>query len=195
MKQFFYSLLIGLLTFSSVQSYEKECYAINEFDPYAIYENSNEYCDLIYFKVGGGLVSVGQESQILPVFGVGKRLECCEMGIDYSASMGYVNRVGSHNHSVFIYTLPKITCLVYNDPSAKNTLYYGGGASWSGIINNNNRQIFHGVFIEGLVGYELQRNCSTRTFLQLDISQPILSAYRKGSFPTPTLHLVFGVGY
>jgi hypothetical protein len=158
-------------------------------------ECEEDFCEINYIKVGGAIVTIGSESSFVPVLGLGRRCECPEMGVDYSLSLGYSTGIGGNKRSVFIYTVPKILALRFVDPCSNFSFYYGGGASWSGIVNNNIHQTFHGVFLEAVLGYELQRKGSVRTFIELEVNQGILAAYRKGKYPSPSAQLTFGMGF
>ncbi len=155
----------------------------------------DDFCEIDYLKLGGALVTIGKKSSFVPVLGFGRRCECPEMGVDYSARLGYAKGIAGNERSVFLYTIPKILALKFVDPCSNFSLYFGGGGSWTGIVNNNENQAFHGVFAEAVIGYELQRQGSMRTFIQLEVNQGILAAYRKGKYPTPTALLTFSIGF
>lgn len=163
----------------------------NEYPP----NMEPEYCKVDYIKIGGGAVSIGQTDGYIPMVGIGRRYECPECAIDYSAIIGYNKGMGGSNHSLIYYSIPKIVCLKFADPRANSSFYYGAGMSWSGIVNNHIHQYFHGVSGEITIGYETQRLACMRSFVQLDASQPILAAVRKGKFPSPALQLTFGLGF
>lgn len=157
--------------------------------------SKDDFCEIDYLKLGGALITMGQKSTFVPVIGFGRRCECPEMGVDYSATIGYAKGIAGNERSVFLYTIPKILALKFVDPCSNFSFYYGGGGSWTGIVNNNKRQSFHGIFVEAVIGYELQRQCSMRTFIQFEVNQGILAAYRKGKYPSPTGLLTFGIGF
>lgn len=190
MKRLIFTTICTLLSLSALSADPFDYYQVDFAE-----DDNDEYCEIDYIKLGGGLLTLGQDSTFVPIIGFGRRYECPEMGVDYSVKFGYAKGIAGNDRSVFVYTAPKILALRYLDPCSNFSVYYGGGASWSGIVNNNKSQTFHGVFLEAALGYELQRRGSVRTFIQLDMNQAVLAAYRKGKFPTPSLELTFGMGF
>lgn len=190
------ALITSLLPLSAEPYEPYECYP--KHSPIDFYEEDcsrDAFTEIDYLKLGGAIVTIKQNSTFVPIIGFGRRCECSDMGVDYSASLGYARGMGGNTRSVFMYTFPKILALRFIDPCSNFSLYYGGGGSWTGIVNNNKKQTFHGVFVEAVIGYELQRQTSMRTFIQLEVNQGILAAYRKGKYPSPTALLTFGIGF
>lgn len=189
LKRCFHALLAIFLICGTFMTLEADIFDYYEEDV------DDDFTELDYIRIGGGSVSVGQYGSFLPIVGLGRRYECYDYGIDYSINGGYVNGVLDNPRSVIYYSAPRILCLHYLSECDPFSFYYGGGASWTGIVNNNSKQVFHGVAADGTFGFEMQRDTCIRSFLQLDITQPILSAYSKGRFPTPTIQLSFGLGF
>jgi len=158
-------------------------------------DDDDDYKEFNYIKIGGALTTIGQKASFMPVVGIGKRLECPDFGIDYSATFGYAKGLATCERSNFFYSVPKILCLSYLDPCGCNSFYWGAGASWGGLINKNSGQTFHGIMGEATFGYEMNRGRSFRSFIQLDISQPVIAAYRRGKFPSATGQLTFALGF
>ncbi len=186
-KKFFLAVCSAFLLCSNMS----QANIFDEYDP----DDSDDFLQINYMKLGGGFISLGQTSSFLPVVGIGRRLECFNMGIDYSATLGYQKGLIGNNRSIFFYSIPKILCISFLDTSDTSSFYFGGGTSWGGVVNKNNKRIFHGIMGEAAIGYEMQRNSCMRSFIELDLSQPLIAAYKKGQFPSPTLQIFFGLGF
>lgn len=165
------------------------------FDEYWC-EEEDDFVQIEYLKIGGCFANVGQHGAFMPVVSYGRRYEALDYGVDYSINAGYAKGFADNNRSVVYYTLPKVLCLYFTAPFSSCSPYIGAGASWMGLINNRcDKQIFHGVAAEASIGFEIQRTCQMRTFVQADVTQPVIPAYRKGKFPTPTFIVTFGLGF
>lgn len=153
-----------------------------------------------YFKLGGGVLSAKDWNNLVPGIGYGRRYQWGEKAVDLSINYAGSGKVGS------FYTLPKIMYLHSLSPSRNNSIYVGGGLSWGGIHNKHHKkdhkhdgkhrsQKFQGIFGEFALGYEFQRNCPIRTFVEFNLSQGIIAHSKHGSTPYPILTLAGGIGF
>lgn len=143
-----------------------------------------------YYQInlGGGLFNIGDGWAHAPVISLGKRFGLEDnAAIEVTAAWG---EQGENNQPKFrYYALPKISYLKFYPTSVKSAVFYGGGLSWSKVAQA--QQKFEGLFLEGTLGYELQRHVS----VHLDIAQPILAQNQKGSHPGPAFMLGMSVGF
>ncbi|MCB1113096.1 MAG: hypothetical protein H7A37_00925 [Chlamydiales bacterium] len=163
------------------------------------YNNNEEVCCyekeyFNYVKLGGAELTVGQEDDLTPAVGIGRRYECGETAIDISINFS----TEEHQHS-YIVTVPRIMYLVYTDPAANASCYYGAGLSYliqqSRDDEDEITRKFEGIGGELAIGLEMQRNSPFRSFIELNLSQPIVPTNKKGSYPSPSLMATFGVGF
>ncbi|MEC7839108.1 MAG: hypothetical protein VX777_03600 [Chlamydiota bacterium] len=189
MKKKIFSLLFGLLTLTSTQS-SAVTMGDYEFDDF-----EEDFVALKYVKLGSRTLGAGRTNTFVPAISFGRRFECPDVGVDYSASFGYAKGIGGCDRSSIFYSVPRIVCITFINECANSSLYYGGGASFGGIINNNTHSQYHGLLAEGALGYEMQRFSCVRSFMEFDFSVPILAAYRKGKYPGPTVQLAFALCY
>lgn len=152
-------------------------------------------------KLGGGYAQTGKTGAAIPYVSIGDRFDIGDAAIELA--MGW----GEHKddeHSITYFSLPKITYLQFYSPTHRNSLYYGGGVSWSSIKNNKQRHwynynepqdYFRGIFAEGVLGYELNHDQAIRTMLELNVSQPVLAHKKEGKHPGPTALLLLNFGF
>ena len=190
MKKTFFLIFLSVITVKNLCAVESD-YCETEYS----YNKTQERDQIDYVKLGGTITTLFQQSSFVPIIGFGRRLESSAVAIDYSAKIGYLKGLTGCDHSVFLYTLPKILVIRYAYPYFESSFLYGAGVSFSGVVNHNTNQTFHGVSLEGTIGYELHRCDSMRSFIELEISQPILAAYRKGVFPSPSIGVSVGMGF
>ncbi len=129
-------------------------------------------------------------TSVVPGFGVGYRRLAGNGAADISISgLGVAERKSGHVY----WAVPKASYFRYLNPEAKGSLYLGGGIAWGGIESKN--QKFIGIVPSATAGYEFARKSTVLGFSELNISQPALSVYRKGSFPGPIAEAIVGIGF
>lgn len=145
-----------------------------------------------YVKLGGGGIEIHKRWGA--AIGVGRRFECEGAAIDISANWTGAEGSTSSSRSWY-WSAPRALYLIYDDPFCDRSWYYGPGISWGQVSRRDGHKKMLGIFIDGAVGYEVMRDSAIRAFAQLDISQPILSATKRGSLPGPLIMLSAGVGF
>jgi len=180
--------VLAFFSFAALAAVD-EC---QDYDSYLIEESRIplEQIAYNYLKIGAGAPSLGQNGGIGPILGIGRRMELCENGIDVSAMVGY-----APGNRVAFYSLPRIMYLLFCDPFACQSFYYGGGLSWGGLYHDRADRWFHGVQLELAAGYEMMRNSCRRAFWEVGLVQPLIPASRSGCFPTPSLNFTFNLGF
>jgi hypothetical protein len=135
------------------------------------------------------------DMKVLPGVGLGYRLAAGSSAFDFSASFnGRETRIEESKERTYVYTLPKANYLYYISSSKNNSLYAGGGMAWGGVKTKEQDE-FHGLIPNVTVGYEMNRNATLRTFLQIDVSQPALAAIQQGSLPKAFAEVSLGAGF
>ena len=129
----------------------------------------------------------------MPKLGLGYRMDHGASAIDISTSYGYSENKDEASHSYYS-NLPKVSYLRYVSPSSKSSIYYGAGAAVVAMRNTDASE-FIGIVPSASVGYEMNRKAEWRSFMQLDVSQPVLAAIQKGKFPGPLAEFSVGIGY
>lgn len=154
-----------------------------------------------YAKLGYGS-AIGDELHLGPVFGVGWRYELDKIGIDASffnlqigvdSDKGELTGEGGINGS-----WAKLMVLYFFDPLANSSFYLAGGVSWGGTAIKESDRSYTGSGLQGEIGLgvELLRASSIRLFTAIDATLPFYYSYCSGNSKyTPTLSLVFGVGW
>ena len=137
---------------------------------------------------------------MLPGLGLGYRLAAGSSAIDISASFNRRDfRTDEGKEHLFMYTLPKANYLYYVTADSNNSLYVGAGLAWGGVrtkdAETKDEREFHGLIPNAAVGYEMNRNASWRSFVQLDVSQPAIAASQKGDLPKPFAEISLGAGF
>ena len=125
-----------------------------------------------------------KEGILLPTVGLGARFQQGHFGCDLSASLGSVIVINELKG--------KALCLWYPYPESKHRFYCGVGPGVSYALDLFNTRSF--ITAEGLIGFEFKHARFFKTFLQLELSQPVhrLSAGRH--FPASAA-LSFGLGF
>lgn len=133
--------------------------------------------------------------QMLPGLGLGYRLASGASALDLSASFNRRETRSDEGKSrTYIYTLPKANYLYYITPASNNSLYAGGGAAWGGVKTKEGRE-FHGLIPNVALGYEMNRNATLHSFVQLDVSQPAIAASQRGNLPKTYAEVTLGAGF
>lgn len=185
-----------------------------------LFDSSSDVCTKTksnYIKLGYGIISTrrsidGYKKKRLsdaPVIAVGRRYFYDGDAIDISASFGFKKDGGVN---AYYYTLPKVLYLKYLSSDQPNSLYLGAGASWNGVktavsvlreerwgneiytFKSEESNNFQGIALEAVLGYEMARTRDFRSFVELNIGQPLISAYKKNGNPGPSIQLFFGIG-
>lgn len=144
-----------------------------------------------HLKLGGGNFAAGNSSNMIPYMTFGRRFEMGDSAVDVSVGGGQ-HKSDSGLKSSYI-TLPKLTYIHFDQAYALDSLFYGGGLSWSSVKNDGFQ--FRGIYMEGTIGYEFKRNTNLRPMVQLDISQPLLAEKKIGSHPRSSLMLGLSMGF
>ncbi len=142
------------------------------------------------------------DAGVLPGIGVGYRLNYDASALDFSAS---IKGRHSDDSRATVWTWPKVNYLYYFTPAQDGSLYLGGGLAYGGIATREEtndddywtttRTEFHGLLGSACAGYEMHRSSRLRTFVQLDVNQPIAPSYRVGAFPGPSAEFSVGAGF
>lgn len=143
-----------------------------------------------YVRFAAAESDVARMGSVLPGLGFGYRRLAGSGAADIS--IGGIGYKEAKNGKIF-WTLPKASYLHYLQPDQKQSFYIGGGLAWGGLILNKDR--FVGLIPSFTSGYEFVRKSSVLGFAELNISQPMLAVYKKGSFPGPVAELTFGIGF
>lgn len=151
-----------------------------------------------YVEIGGAALFVGQKSETSPAIGIGRRYCTPYSAIDVSF------HILPGDNGVFLYSTPRILYLHYFEPEAFNSLYAGGGLSYSGMKGAKQkdsegekieRKSFNGVAAELVLGYEFCRQSYLRPFAQITLTQALIATNRKGDFPSPAIAAYLGAGF
>ncbi len=136
-----------------------------------------------------------KDTKMVPGIGLGYRLASGASAIDISGS--YNRRYSHSDHGkrdTYYFTFPKANYLHYISPANDTSLYAGGGLAWAGMKTKDKRE-FLGLVPNVALGYEMNRNQNWKSFVQLDVSQPAVAAFSKGSFPGPLAEVSVGAGF
>ncbi len=153
-----------------------------------------------YLKMGVSDPELNKvDTLILPGFGIGYRFAANSSAIDISTSYNYRK---SHKEEgrdeSFHYVLPKLNYLYYLTADKENSLYAGGGLAWGGVSTrepSREKQLFVGLIPNMALGYEFNRTGALRSFIQVDVSQAAIAAYKEGALPKPFAELAIGGGF
>lgn len=164
-----------------------------EWDEYSFPEDNScaESCDRCYFNYMklGGSVLVGPGVAAGPAIGIGRRYLGQDFALDLSVNYG-------SGVKGLTWGTPKIMYLQYFEPECMRKFYAGGGLSWGGLYHQRPKKKFTGLMAEFAVGVDLICNDRMRTFLEFNLSQPLLPTDSKHSdYSAPALSLCYGVGF
>lgn len=146
-----------------------------------------------YLKMG---VSDSEFDRIdtIPGFGLGYRIHTDTSAIDISASYNYRKTYTEEGRETNVhYTLPRVNYLYYLSAKSAHSLYAGGGLAWGGV--HSKAETFVGLIPNVALGYEINRTGTLRSFVQIDVSQPAIAAYKHGKLPTTLAELSVGAGF
>lgn len=149
---------------------------------------------LNYVRLGAGKVTPNSHSDIGPSIHLGRRYELDDSAIDISINWAHSEGANGYRKHDFV-SFPKILYLYYHEPQCDNSWFYGPGLSWAWLKRDRHDKEFTGICLEGAVGYEFKRYSDIRTIIQLDVSQPLLAADKKGGIPGPVITCSAGVGF
>lgn len=156
-----------------------------------------------YLKMGvSDSETVPSEKDIIPGIGIGYRIFSGSSALDISASISSrTTRENEEKLSSTSYVFPRVNYLYYPSAKSSNSFYAGGGLSWGAVYSSStsdlskNSNEFVGLIPNINVGYEMSRMSTIRTFIQLDVSQPVIAATRKGDLPRPFAEISLGAGF
>lgn len=151
----------------------------------------------LYYMKLGATNPPGDSSGILPSFGLGVRSQKDHYGFDLSGNLGSI---------VFInYASLKGLFLIYPQPEKKHQLYFGIGPGIGYHLSSipmgspfgsasDKRGI---VTLEGVLGYEFRHAHHFKTFVQIELSQPIFGFGGNGGrcHYKPGIALTAGIGF
>jgi hypothetical protein len=127
--------------------------------------------------------------EMIPGFGLGYRIISGSSAFDISAAFNRRDVTTEEGRErSYLYTLPKANYLYY-----LKSFYAGAGAAWGGVKTGGDN--FVGLIANGVIGYELNRYGTLRSFVQLDVSQAAIAAVKKGALPKPFAELSVGAGF
>jgi hypothetical protein len=133
--------------------------------------------------------------QVIPGLGLGYRVVLGFSGIDISASYNRRNLTANEEQvQTFVYTLPKANYLYYVSPSSNQSFYAGAGAAWGGIKTKDGRE-FLGLIPNVALGYEMNRNNTIRTFVEVNVSKPALAWSQTGDLAAAYAEASLGAGF
>ena len=155
-----------------------------------------------------------KQTSFLPGLGLGyRRGQSSAIDISFSAS-----HIQDGDEEATFWAFPKMSYLRYFSPKKTSSFYAGIGLTWGGVVLKDDRvfsseivsdedddedkfmassnNAFFGLIPTACIGYEANRKESSwRSFIQLEISQPVLAVAKKGEFPGPVAELSVGLGY
>jgi hypothetical protein len=147
-----------------------------------------------YVRMGISDPDAINKVEALPGLGLGYRFAVPSASVDVSAN--YTRQLGTEN---YFYTVPKVSYLRYATPAKEQSFYYGAGLAWGGLKRGEETS-FEGLVPSATIGYELNRNATWRSFVQLDVSQPTVKTiawneYSVDNLPAPIAEASFGLGF
>lgn len=152
-----------------------------------VFANEASSSSMVYFKGGASLppCQVSKRHVPVPSVGLGYRWQKGRTGFDLSLNAG----------SLFVvnYASVKGLFLFYPNPQ-ESRFYFGVGPGYvhNVSIDNSNRCLS----LEGVIGYEFASSCRCKPFIQLEITQPVVTfKSRFSSKKTPGVALMFGIGF
>lgn len=157
--------------------------------------NQEKRSSLYYIKLGVAH-PCGDSSYFLPSLGLGARFQKGYYGFDLSAS---------HSTLVFMnYASLKGMFLFYPQPEKKHQLYLGvgpgigchfGGVPMGAPFGGASSKRWT-LNLEGVLGYEFRHTAHFKTFIQLELTQPVFGfgEGHRGSYK-PGFALMGGIGF
>lgn len=159
--------------------------------------NAEENNSSLYYAKLGAVYLPGDSSDILPNVGLGMRFQRGYYGFDISANFSSL---------IFVnYASLKGMFLFYPQPEKKHQLYFGVGPGVGGYLHAVPAVVWVGgtthkygnVTLEGVVGYEFRHSEHFKTFIQLEVTQPIYNFRRQECRYSykPGLAISCGIGF
>lgn len=131
--------------------------------------------------------------ETIPSLGLGYRFAVPSAKVDVSASY-----TREYNEDNYFYTVPNVSYLRYFSPAKEQSFYYGAGLAWGGLETDD--VSFQGLVPNATLGYELNRTTAWRSFVQFEVSQPLVAIsawndYSVSDIPAPIAKVSFGLGF
>jgi hypothetical protein len=187
-------IVFGLLTLaSSVVAQEAATHLAPAADAALVAEKAQVKPSYAYLRLGMNDTQAIEKVQVLPGVGLGYRLGVGPGVVDISASFtGTAQKL--EDQPSYYYTLPKASYLYQWDQEAANTAYFGLGAAAVGM--KQEAQKFLGAAACATVGAEMARLGAVRSFVELNVSQPVY-AYSSdfAKLPGPVAEVALGLGF
>jgi hypothetical protein len=126
-----------------------------------------------YMRLGLSDSRPNKIASVLPGLGLGCRYGLSFGALDLSASyMGDDFKADG----TYFYTLPRLSYLMYSSPKKDQSFYAGAGLAYGGM-RNKDATTFNGIIPSVSVGYEMNRQQSWHSFIQVDFSQPAFATH------------------
>lgn len=145
----------------------------------------------IYVRMNVLEPNVQRTRSPVPGIGIGFRRTMGSSAVDFSAAY---SRGASHHRRVEMITLPKISYLYYFSPLGGQSLYAGPAMAF-GRVKSTAGHLFEGLIPSASIGFELSRRASMLSFLQLDVSLPLVASRLRGPLPGVVAEFAFGAGF
>lgn len=154
-----------------------------------------------YVRLGVSDKDAVHTFETIPGLGLGYRYSLEHAAVDFSAN--YTSQIiGSKINDTYFYTVPKVSYLRYvSEDSKPESFYYGAGLSFGGV-KKTAANSFQGLIPSATVGYEMNRQQTFHSFVQLDVSQPATSLTTANehfvsfaNLPGPLAEVSVGLGF
>jgi hypothetical protein len=141
---------------------------------------------------------------IFPGYGFGYRRSIGKHGLDISTNYASFKTDTDNQYEKFVFwTAPSISYIHYLTNNQDSSLYGGIGIGWgetylvSNVDNNYEREYdFQGLMPNLMIGYEFLRNETFLTFLEFNVTHPMIASYRDGNMkPKPYGQVSLGAGF
>ncbi len=146
----------------------------------------------LYLRLNVTEPNPGNRRPLMPGLGLGFRKMSGSSALDFSAA--YSKRKGKHHGKSEWITLPKMSYLYYFSPVQTQSVYAGPGVAY-GRIKRHAGDRFQGLIPSASIGYEISRKANLLSFLQLDVSLPLIATKRRGHLPGLMAEFAFGAGF
>lgn len=157
-----------------------------------------------YLRFDGNMLTSDPEN-IIPGISIGYRYFSKGHAIDLALEIASMQ---SGSTDICLTTLPRAMLLTYAHPHAQESFYHGIGISCSSFIKKDYvedeyywdrheiiKKQFTGLCAEICMGYEMMRTSSIRTFVESNISLPMLKIESRSNNYSPVVKLGIGFGY
>lgn len=154
-----------------------------------------------YVRMGISDKDAVHKVETIPGLGLGYRYGLENSAVDVSAN--YTTQVVDKKlNDTYFFTVPKVSYLRYvSNDTQPESIYYGAGLAWGGVKKSADNE-FNGFIPSATVGYEMNRNQTWHSFVQLDVSQPAAATAASWSkpltfanLPGPLAEISVGFGY